>query len=470
MTSDATPNDNLIPVLLGLGIFAWSALFVWQGLDFTDLGFSLATYQQFYAAPETNTYFMLNWLTAFLGHWVGETLGGTVVAYNLSASLTLALTGVIAYLGLRLVFGRSWALAGFVFVAFLFATKANGNWIDYNNLTALFYTLGAVSLFYGIQRERFDWILIAGLVLGANLFIRFPNLLGIGLVAAVLLQAALQGCTWSQALRWSLLFVLGYALGIALTAALILAHGHGDLYLQSLQGIFGKAIDDNSAYSGGMLIKLFIRDHLFSFVLPGLVVGTGLLILRVVTERPAWLRTGVLAIAALFLALAFYVIDSWTWAVPGLLYLGLLWIAFREWRARPQLVVLVFIALGILVLAPLGSGNGIRNAVYGQWLSLPLLLTWLWQGGAAAKLPFVESARAMRFAATTLTLTLVGYSLVSSWFYSYRDSPERIALTQSFSHPLLVGTHTTPERAQVVSELLVAMPEWVKPGETVAIP
>ena len=455
-----------MPLWLGLAIFVWSALFAWQGLDFTDLGFSLATYQQFYSAPETNTYFLLNWLTAFLGHWVGEALGGTVLAYNLSASLTLALTGVIAYLGLQLVFGRGWALAGCVFVAFLFATKANGNWINYNNLTALFFTLGAVTLFYGLHRERPNWVLIAGLVLGANLFIRLPNLLGIGLVAAIPLQGLLQHWPWRQILRWSLRFIGGYFLGIILIFALIILHGHWDLYLQSLQGIFGKAVDDNSTHSSSMLVRLFLRDHAYAFFLASLTIGASLLMLRLITNRPVWLRTAVVLLAAVTLALAFKLIESWKWAVPGLLYCGLLWIGFKEWRARPHLVVLTFIALAILVLAPLGSNNGIRNAVYGQWLALPLLLIWLWQGGANAALPIVHSMAARRLAATTLIMTLVGYSLVSNWFYSYRDSANRFALTQAVDHPLLIGTRTTAERAQVVSQLLDAIPTWVQPGDT----
>lgn len=461
MTSPS-PTATLIPPALGLAIFAWSALFVWQGLDFTDLGYSLSAYQQFY----NNDFPRLSWLTGFLGHWVGETLGGTVLAYNLAGSLALALTGVIAYLGLQLVFSRGWALAGCVFVAFLFSTKANANWISYNTLTALFFTLGAVTLFNGLYRERPNWILFAGLVLGANLYIRFPNLLGIGLVSAVILQGLLQRWPWRRTLRWSLLFIGGYLLGIILIATLILIHGHGDLVLQGLQGLFAKAVDDNSTHSGSMLIHLFLRDHAYAFVLSGLTIGAGLLMVRLIKDRPVWLHTVVVILAALTLSLTFKVIESWKWAVPGLLYLGLLWIAFKEWRSRPQLVLLAFIALAILVLAPLGSNNGIRNAVYGQWLALPLLLIWLWQGGANATLPFVSSAAARRLAATTLILTLVGYSLVSSWFYSYRDSRDRLALTQAIDHPLLIGTHTTAERARVVTQLIDAMPAWIQPGDT----
>lgn len=470
MSSDKpTPEKYaaLIPTALGLAIFFWSALFAFQGLDFTDLGFSLVTYQQFYSAPETNAYFMLNWLTGFIGHWVGETLGGTVLAYNLSASLTFALTGVIAYFGLQLVFGRSWTIASSVFIAFLFSTKANENWISYNNLTALFFTAGAVMLLYGLYRERLLWVVIAGCILGANLFIRFPNLLGIGLVLAVVLHGFSQRWPWKKRFNWSVAFVGGYFIGIFLTAMLLMLHGHTEMHLQSVQGIFVKAVDDSSTHSGSMLIRLFLRDHLYALVLATLVMSAGLAMLRFITQRAHWISTLVVVVCALLLAVAFGVIESWKWAVPGILYFGLLWIAFKEWQPRPQVALLAFLALSILILVPLGSSNGIRNATYGHWLALPLLLAWLWKGGPDVALPLVSLAPARRLAATTLGLTLITYSLVSSWFYSYRDSSNRLTLTHAINHPLLAGTRTTAERAQVVGQLLDAVRNWVKPGDIV---
>ena len=119
----------------------------------------------------------------------------------------------------------------------------------------------------------------------------------------------------------------------------------------------------------------------------------------------------------------------------------------------------------MLVLTPLGSTGGIRNAINGQWIALPLLLIWLWEGGANVRLPFINATKANRLAIIILLFSLAGHSLISSWFYIYRDSPNRILLTQSIDHPLLVGIHTTPERAKVISELLEALAVWSSPGD-----
>ena len=458
-----------IPVALGIAIFTWSALFVWQGLDFTDMGFLLSTYQQFYSAPETNTYFLINWLTVFIGHWMGEPFGGSVIVYKLGASVILAVTGVVTYLGLSAELGRRWMLAVFIFVAFLFITKASGNWINYNNLTGLFYVLGGVLLFLGLRRERRAWVLIAGAVLGANLFIRFPNILGIGLVFAVVLHGLLHRWGWRRLLGWSASFLLGWVLGIGAITLLIVAHGHIDYYLEGLHGIIGMATDEDSHHSGSLLLELFFRDHVRALVLGTMIVVVGILVLRVTATRPRPVRTASVLVSALILALAFHSLNRWIWAVPGLLYIGLPWIAWQEWRARPVLVVPTFIAFAVLVIAPLGSGNGIRNAVYGCWLALPLLLTWLWQRTALSlpALPLVPSPAAGRLGAGILVLAFASFSLVTAWFYSYRDSSNRLELTQPIDHPLLQGTYTTEPRARVVSELLAELPNWVQPGDTI---
>jgi hypothetical protein len=60
-------NGDLTVAWLGLATFAWSMLFVWQGLDFTDMGFWLTGYQQFYTHPDTLDFQSSTWLTNFIG-------------------------------------------------------------------------------------------------------------------------------------------------------------------------------------------------------------------------------------------------------------------------------------------------------------------------------------------------------------------------------------------------------------------
>jgi hypothetical protein len=174
------------------------------------------------------------------------------------------MSAIVAYQLLASQFGRSRMLAAMVLLT-VFFTRVYGNWVGYNELTALFYLAGAALLFFGLVGNRKLLVVLAGVVLGANLFVRFPNLLGITLVSAVWLQAWANRWTLQDVLVVSFWFLGGFTLGVALIWGLIVLHGHEAIYFQSIQGIFGLAMDANSHHSGSGLLKRFISDHVQAF-------------------------------------------------------------------------------------------------------------------------------------------------------------------------------------------------------------
>jgi hypothetical protein len=119
----------------------------------------------------------------------------------------------------------------------------------------------------------------------------------------------------------------------------------------------------------------------------------------------------------------------------------------------------------VLLLAPLGSYNGINNAVFGMWLALPLTLILLWRSSDVTMGQFSMKAGGFHVFATTLVLALSLQSLAWALRHTYRDNKNRLVMTHSINHPLLTGTFTTAERAKVVAELLEAMGRFTKPGD-----
>ena len=153
--------------------------------------------------------------------------------------------------------------------------------------------------------------------------------------------------------------------------------------------------------------------------------------------------------------------------VPGLCYVVLLTVVVRESRRDRSLALLAFIAGMVLLLVPLGSADGIGNSVFGMWLALPLTLLLLWRSSDLTIGQFSMEAGGFRVFTITIVLALLLQSLASACCFTYRDSKNRLAMTHSIKHPLLVGTFTTAERARVVGELLQAMTHFTKPGDEV---
>ena len=475
----AIRNGNRTIVWLGISTFALSMLFVWQGLDFTDMGFWLTGYQQLYTHPDT--IWALCWLSYFIGHWVGLALGGGVLAYKLGYVVVVTTSAMVAYRLLASQFGNSRMLAAMVLLTVFFTRGFGGNWVGYNELTALFYLTGAALLFFGLVGNRKPLVVLAGVVLGANLFVRFPNLLGITLVSTVWLQAWVYRWTLRDIWVWSAWFLGGFTLGVALIWSLIVLHGHEAIYLQGIQAIFGEAVGANSPHAGSGLLNLFISDHVQAFAKALSIVVIGSWIANWASKQKILLASVVILVGTLLLVYVIYVYGQWRTCIPGICYIVLLSIVFLESRKNPSLALLAFIAGMVLLLAPLGSTNGISNAVFGIWLALPLTLIWLWRSFDLAfslcfkvsddrfesNSSFSMEARGFRVFAITIVLALLIHSLAWAWRHTYLDSKNRYAMTHSIAHPLLVGTYTIAARAKVVTELLEAMPRFTKPGDEV---
>ena len=472
-------NDSYITVSLGLATFAWLMLFVWQGLDFTDMGYWLTSYQQFYTHPDTVV--AICWLSSFIGHWTGLALGQDVVAYKLGYVIVVTTSAIIAYRLLAFQLGHSRMLAAMVLLTVFFTRGYAGNWIGYNELTGLFYLAGAALLFLGIVGNQKLLIVLAGIILGANVFVRLPNLLGITLISAIWLHAWAYRWSLRNTLVWSALFFVGFTLGVALIWCLIVLHGHEAIYFQGIQALFDLAVTPKSHHSGSGLLNVFINDHKKAFIKALLIIGMGAWLANWASKQKTLLRSVIILTSAILLVYIFYIKDNWRWCIPGICYIVLLSLVFLKVKKDTPLALLAFIAGMILVLVPLGSNVGISNSAFGIWLALPLTLIWLWRSDDLS-LPLwfkisnkklkpnnnlLITARGFRVFTITIIIALLFHSLIGAWKHTYLDSKNRYTMTHPISHHLLAGTYTTSERAKVVTELLDAMSNYTKPGDEV---
>lgn len=477
MSSIRTHNN--IATLLGLATFSYLMLFVWQGLDFTDMGFWLTGYQQFYTDPNAMG-MSVCWLTYFIGHWVGIAFGGSVLAYKFGYVIVITTSAMLSYRLLATQLGQSKTLGFMVLLTVFFTRGYGGNWIGYNELTALLYLFGAALLFFGLVNNRKSLVIMAGIVLASNLFIRFPNLLGIILVTAIWLYAWALCWTFKKALAWSAYFLGGFILGIFLIWLLILLHGHQAIYIQGIQTIFGWSVNTTSHHPGAGLVKTLITDHIQAFSKAFFILVMGVAISIWISKQKKLLKlTTILAISFL-LACVFY--SQWRWCVPSICYIVLLLIVFLKLKTYPSLALLAFISGMILFLAPLGSNNGISNSIFGMWLALPFTLTWLWKkdiafsvwiklnsddNGLESNNKIKINAEQVRILAIVISLALFFQTLVTSWQFTYSDSKNRYTMSHSIQHSLLAGTYTTAERTKVVTELLDAMSHYIKSGDEI---
>lgn len=503
--------------LLAVAVLAlYPLLFLAQGIDFTDMGFNLSNQWLLLEDPGSYVHGHLFYLSNLLGGvWLAVSRPLGLLGAKLGWALIIYLTLFVSFRTLEQSGPRAGLLTGLV-IALPWNTRIGTTWVSYNSLTALFFTLAAFFLLRGLTRDRPGALVAAGALLGAAPFVRFPNVLALALVAVIPLYAHLSRRTGRWALNACGRFMLGAAGGAAAVLLLMLALGHLPLYLDSLSARFAASVNDSSYdYSAGKLLEQLLQDYrqllrVTAIALPVLLLGA-----RALTHQWYWQLAGLAAVALLWyvwlgsplLGPQWFIIElllliaalalmvrmrrgadesalsavpwvcgtfvlivlgyhftriQWAWLVPGCLYVAL---GLRYWRvtgAEDRLVTLV--AAMILAITPLGSGNGMINAIFGMWLAIPLVFAFLLdEARAAAPRPWFR--RVAIVVCTVGGASMLLTALDNARVAAYRDSSDRTRMTARIDDPFLRGVLTTPERALVVEELMGELPKHVAPGD-----
>lgn len=433
-------------------------LFIWQGLDFTDQGYLLTGYRCFFRHVEATEDSGSEWLTNLMGAAWNSLFGGLgVVGMRALWALCMSLGMWLAF---RLVRGfsseRVAALA--VLVASVFLSDRRETWFSYNTSSSILFVAAALCTIYGVAKQRTWWLFGAGAWIGALPFARFPNLLAAALVAAPVLAALLEPARRPRLLRDLGSMLAGIAAGVLGTLAVIYLRGDAALFFRALRALFAPNLE-SAGYGVDSLFLRFVRDNTRALTWGLGACVAGFALSRVLSRVPAVVSWLVVAAAA---GVGIWLLtgpdEPWSVAVPGTSYLVLSAVTLGLWKRELPLRVAAFVVLIIVVIAPLGSNNGIRNAHMGLWLGVPLLLALL--SGLEAPRLLGQGPKLALLAG----LVLFGEGLHRAATYTYRDG-DRQELVVSVDHRQLRWQYTTAARAKVVGEVLTALEQRVRPGD-----
>ena len=162
-------------------LFLYPFLTVNQGVDVSDSTYSFSNFLYF---ERMEGMWVVSTYVANVMGWLLTKLpfGTTLLGIKVYATFLISGTVLLVY-----YMFRKWMPAWIAFVGEMIAIGFC--WIPagilYNYLSYFLFTLGAILLYQGLVEEKDKFLILAGVVLGINVFVRIPNLTEMALIVGL---------------------------------------------------------------------------------------------------------------------------------------------------------------------------------------------------------------------------------------------------------------------------------------------
>ena len=427
----------------------WQLLIALFGVDLCDTGYYLTFFDNIFKAPASVEYNFMYYLSGVAGGVLDGLLpeGGKWLAMRVAGVLCNVGAMAILAWALRRILPATAVILGFAMVV---ASLVQFPYTFNNDLMSALLWVAALALTYrGLMGGRWQHLLLAGLIVGMNIFTRIPNVLAAGLVALPFIARFYTGRPWRDCWRQCGVMLVGIAFGAAAVIGLMMALGHWDIFKQNMTDLLGVATGSSGEAShnaGGLVMEML------GFYKQCLIVGlkafglwwafwairryVGNFLLRTL----AWLV--IAAMVIFFMWHQSHIMHPlWVMCVAGLV-----WVIYKGGSRA----VAAWLGLFMLLVFPLGSDGATNNGGIIAWMAAPVAAL-LWQRRENVIFP-------LAFIAVGLIQTVT----VGAYF----DGGALWHKTAIVNDSRATLIHTTPERAHIINETLAGLKPYVHEGDT----
>ena len=459
-------KEPIAKYIFPLLLFLYPFLTVNQGVDVSDSSYSFSNFL-FFERMEgmwvVSTYVsnVVGWLLTKLP------FGATILGMKMYATLLISGTVLLVYK----VFVK-WMPAWIVFLGEMIAIGFC--WIPtgilYNYLSYFFFTLGAILLYQGLVEEKDKLLILAGVSLGINVFVRIPNLTQMALIIGLWYYLAAKNQKLNVMVEKTIKCLVGYVIGVAIPLiAVLLQFGIGGI-VDMIQGLTGIQGSDETYSAWSMItsvIDAYKRTSKWVFLIAiGIAMGMAMFFLF----KGKWeVPKKIVYIVGMAVLLRFlwgrgmfsfrYYEDYTAMYEWGMIGLYLIWIAciymLLSKKNSLEEKLWAVLTLVITVITPLGSNNYTMQNLNNLFLIAPYAVytyvkIFRRRAGTYAYLSFPWKAM--------LTMLAVMIVIQSAGFHSqftFRDGMDGTKRDYQFEDiRTLRGMKTTENNGQSLRELV----------------
>ncbi len=461
---------NLVfPLILSF----YPLVMIGQGVDVSDSTYSLSNF--FYFEKMEGMWVVSTYLANLCGWGLTRLpLGTTLYGMNLYTSLLVTATVLLVYTQLR-----KWMPAWIVFVGELVAVGFL--WIPstilYNYLTYFLFAAGTILLYKGLVEAKNLWLLLAGVMLGLNVFVRIPNVTEMALILGLWYYLWMEKKSISVIGKKTLICMVGYVTGLVLPLSLVLLQYGVSGLAEAIRGLTAIQAADSSYSPMAMILSVvtaYGRSGKWAVVL-GVAAGLGMAMFALrkgQLEKPKRIvfLLGILLLLRFLWGrgmFSFRYYEDYTsmyeWGMIGL-YLSWISAAYLLGSARATLeeklwAVLVMI---ILMITPLGSNNYTYQNLNNLFLVAPFTLytfvkVFRYRGGEGPLSGLAFCWKAMVAAAGVMILVQsIGFHL----HFRFRDGMDGTPRDYRLASPeAAAGMSTTRENGEALEGLYAFLQE-----------
>lgn len=461
------------------------------GLDLWDTGYNYANFRYMGLEHMDSMWLFSTYLANAVGHFFTLLPGGhTLFFMNLYTGLFTSLLALLAYWFLT---RRAKLPAGVVFVgefaaiSLCFCPTA----LLYNYLTYALFLAGVLFLYEGLSQDKNRYLVLAGVMLGTNVFVRFSNLPEAAMIVGVWAYGVICRKKWQKVLKETGFCMLGY-IGAVLCFIGFLSLRYGlSSYVEGIRRLFAMTETATDYKASSMLYRMFSEyienlywvNRILFFAVPGIIVC------MILPKSFAWVKKAACAVFAAAAAVWLYTrkdaqgnssfcdlrFDEYSsMQKPATLFLiltlfvCLVRVLGRKTEKKEKLLAgLIFLSV---LLTSIGSNNGLFTSFNNLFLAAPYVL-WniyrLCRSKKEWKIPLILPIKVLAIMFTAIFLfQSIGFG--TRFVFAEATGVKSTAAAVE-NNAVLRGIRMSEERARWLSEISAYVSENKLTGREVIL-
>lgn len=445
------------------------------GLDLWDTGYNYANFRYMGMEHMDSMWLFSTYLANVVGHFFTLLPGGhTLLFMNLYTGLFTSLLALTSYLFLT---KRAKLPAGVVFVGELAAVSLCfcPTALLYNYLTYVLFLAGVLFLYEGLLQEKNRYLVLAGVMLGTNIFVRFSNLPEAAMIVGVWAYGVICRKKWKRVLQETAFCMLGYIGAVFFWLGFLSLRYGLSSYVEGIKRLFAMTENATDYKASAMLYRMFSEyienlywvNRILFFAIPGIIVC------MVLPKSFRWVRKAACAVFAAAAAVWLYTrkdaqgnslfcdlrFDEYSsMQKPATLFLILTLVVclvriFGKKTEKKEKLLAGLIFLSVL-LTSIGSNNGLFTSFNNLFLAAPYVLWNLYRlcrYQTEWKIPLVLPSKTLAMMFTAIFLfQSIGFG---ARFVFAEATGVKSTAAQVKNNTVLKGICMSEERARWLEEI-----------------